>query len=633
MKTVQPMDKSREILKKYWGFDKFRSLQEDIVDDVIYGHDTLALLPTGGGKSICFQVPGIAREGVTIVISPLIALMQDQVNNLVSKGIRAKAIISGMSYREIDITLDNARFGGLDFLYTSPERILSKVFIERFKGMEVGLIVVDEAHCISEWGHDFRPSFKEIFKLREIHPEIPIVALTATATDKVREDIIDQLRLKNPKIHESSFERINLSYNTYKTDNKINKILKHCLSNSSQCGIVYCQTRKSVKDVARLLHANKISVGIYHGGMTKADRDLMLNDWLSNKITVMVATNAFGMGIDKPDVRYVLHYEFPPSLEAYFQEAGRAGRDGNESQTIVFWEQKDIEILRERFLSQFPGITVVKLIYRAVCNYLKIAIGSGKDETYHFEIRKLCDSFQLDPMETYNSLKILELNGDLTFSEGVFHPTKVKFAVGNRELYNFQIQHPKFVGITTLMSRSYPGIFDNYFEIREIEFAARLKLTDKDVKDQLKELEKYGIIDVSWSSSLPSVTLTHERLPDDYLELSEVAYRRRKENAEIKLNAALSYLTSNECRSVQLLRYFGQISGKCGKCDVCQSETFTVYSISELKRMLPSILTQLNTFEDCLEKTNADEVVLKAALRELILEERIVKLDGKFQAR
>jgi len=569
------MDKSREILKKYWGFDKFRSLQEDIVDDVIYGHDTLALLPTGGGKSICFQVPGIAREGVTIVISPLIALMQDQVNNLVSKGIRAKAIISGMSYREIDITLDNARFGGLDFLYTSPERILSKVFIERFKGMEVGLIVVDEAHCISEWGHDFRPSFKEIFKLREIHPEIPIVALS----------------------------------------------------------IVYCQTRKSVKDVARLLHANKISVGIYHGGMTKADRDLMLNDWLSNKITVMVATNAFGMGIDKPDVRYVLHYEFPPSLEAYFQEAGRAGRDGNESQTIVFWEQKDIEILRERFLSQFPGITVVKLIYRAVCNYLKIAIGSGKDETYHFEIRKLCDSFQLDPMETYNSLKILELNGDLTFSEGVFHPTKVKFAVGNRELYNFQIQHPKFVGITTLMSRSYPGIFDNYFEIREIEFAARLKLTDKDVKDQLKELEKYGIIDVSWSSSLPSVTLTHERLPDDYLELSEVAYRRRKENAEIKLNAALSYLTSNECRSVQLLRYFGQISGKCGKCDVCQSETFTVYSISELKRMLPSILTQLNTFEDCLEKTNADEEVLKAALRELILEERIVKLDGKFQAR
>lgn len=627
------MDKSREILKKYWGFDKFRSLQEDIVDDVIYGHDTLALLPTGGGKSICFQVPGIAREGITIVISPLIALMQDQVNNLVSKSIRAKAIISGMSYREIDITLDNARFGGLDFLYTSPERIQSKLFIERFKGMNIGLIVVDEAHCISEWGHDFRPAFKEIYKLRKIHPEVPIIALTATATQRVREDIITQLRLKHPKIHESSFERNNLSYEAYKSDNKLNKILDYCLKNTSQCGIVYCQTRKSVKEVARLLHANKISVGIYHGGMTKADRDLMLTDWLSNKIRVMVATNAFGMGIDKPEVRYVLHYEFPSTLEAYFQEAGRAGRDGNESRTIVYWEQKDIDTLQERFISQYPHSTVVKLIYRALCNHLKIAIGSGKDETYHFEIKKLCDSFQLDPMETYNSLKILELNGDLVFSEGVFHPTKVKLAVGNRELYNFQIQHPKFVGITTLMSRSYPGIFDQYFEIREKEFTARLKITEKDVQDQLKELEKYGIADVSWSSSLPTVTLCHERLPDDYLALSEEAYQKRKDNAAEKFNAALSYLTTNECRSVQLIRYFGQETQKCGKCDVCRSEMTTTYTVSELKRILPSILLQLNTFEDCLEKTNASEDVLKTALRELILDERIITIDGKYQAR
>lgn len=624
------MDKSRDILKKFWGFDKFRPMQEDIVDGVIYGHDTLALLPTGGGKSICFQVPGIAREGITIVISPLIALMQDQVNNLNSRGIRAKAIISGMSYREIDITLDNARFGGLDFLYTSPERLQSKLFIERFKLMNVGLIVVDEAHCISEWGHDFRPSFKEIYKLREYHPEVPIVALTATATDRVQNDIIQQLRLKTPKIHEASFERNNLSYECFKTDNKLSKILDHCLSNDGLCGIVYCQTRKSVKEVARLLHANKISVGIYHGGMTKEDRDLMLNNWLNNKINVMVATNAFGMGIDKPDVRYVLHYEFPPTLEAYFQEAGRAGRDGNPARTIVFWEERDVSTLEERIDNQFPPSASVKLTYRALCNHLKIAIGSGKDETYHFDIKRLCDAFQLNPLYTYNSLKILEMNGDLVFSEGVFHPTKVKFAIGNRELYNFQIQHSKYVGLITLLSRSYPGIFDQYFEIHEKEFSKRLTISQNELNLQLKQLEKYGIVDISWSSALPTVTLTHERLPDDYLSLSEEVYAARKDHAIEKLKAAIDFLTVEECRSIQLLRYFGQDSPKCGKCDVCKAQNSKHYAVAALKEILMNHLIQMQTLEDCLEKTNASREQVQTALRELMLDEKIITIDGKF---
>lgn len=624
------MDKSRDILKKFWGFDKFRPMQEDIVDGVIYGHDTLALLPTGGGKSICFHVPGIAREGITIVISPLIALMQDQVNNLNSRGIRAKAIISGMSYREIDITLDNARFGGLDFLYTSPERLQSKLFIERFKLMNVGLIVVDEAHCISEWGHDFRPSFKEIYKLREYHPEVPIVALTATATDRVQNDIIQQLRLKTPKIHEASFERNNLSYECFKTDNKLSKILNHCLSNDGLCGIVYCQTRKSVKEVARLLHANKISVGIYHGGMTKEDRDLMLNNWLNNKINVMVATNAFGMGIDKPDVRYVLHYEFPPTLEAYFQEAGRAGRDGNPARTIVFWEERDVSTLEERIDNQFPPSASVKLTYRALCNHLKIAIGSGKDETYHFDIKRLCDAFQLNPLYTYNSLKILEMNGDLVFSEGVFHPTKVKFAIGNRELYNFQIQHSKYVGLITLLSRSYPGIFDQYFEIHEKEFSKRLTISQNELNLQLKQLEKYGIVDISWSSALPTVTLTHERLPDDYLSLSEEVYAARKDHAIEKLKAAIDFLTVEECRSIQLLRYFGQDSPKCGKCDVCKAQNSKHYAVAALKEILMNHLIQMQTLEDCLEKTNASREQVQTALRELMLDEKIITIDGKF---
>lgn len=625
------MKKSHDIIKKYWGFDQFRPMQEEIVDDVIYGHDTLALLPTGGGKSICFQVPGIAREGITLVISPLIALMQDQVTNLQSRGIRAKAIISGMSYREIDITLDNARFGALDFLYTSPERIQSKLFIERFKLMNVALIVVDEAHCISEWGHDFRPAFKEIYKLREYHPQVPIVALTATATFKVREDIVLQLRLKEPKIHEFSFERNNLSYETYLSENKSSEIINYCVKNKDSCGIVYCQTRKSVKEIARILHANKISVGIYHGGMNKADRDLMLDNWLKDKIKVMVSTNAFGMGIDKPNVRYVLHYEFPPTLEAYFQEAGRAGRDGNEANAIVYWELRDLEKLKERNANQFPSIAVIKLTYRALCNHLKIAIGSGKDETYYFEINKLSAQFRLEPLETYNSLKILQLNGDLVFSEGVFHPTKVKFAIGNKELYNFQIQQSKYVGITTLLSRSYPGIFDQYFEIHDKEFSKRLEISEFELNAQLKNLEKFGILDVSWSSSLPNVTFSHERFPDDYLSLLEEVYFSRKENANQKLQAALNYLSKNECRSIQLLHYFGQNGQPCGKCDHCKNQLNNNFTISELKLNLLDLLVNPISLEECIIKTNAAKESILIALKELILDEKIVSIDGKFQ--
>ena len=625
------MEKSREILKKYWGFDKFRSIQEDIVDDVIYGHDVLALLPTGGGKSICFQVPGIAREGLTLVISPLIALMQDQVTNLQSRGIKAHSLISGMSYREIDLLLDNARFGGVDFLYTSPERIQSKLFIERFKGMQVGLIVVDEAHCISEWGHDFRPSFKAIYQLREIHPNVPIIALTATATDRVRQDIIHQLRLKNPKLHESSFERNNLSYETQNTENKLVNIVKFCKNHQEDCGIVYCQTRKSVKEVARLLQANQISVGIYHGGMTKTDRDKMLNDWMNDKARVMVSTNAFGMGIDKPDVRFVLHYEFPPSLEAYFQEAGRAGRDGNESRTIVFWENQDIEKLNERLQATFPAIETIKKTYRALCNHLKIAIGSGKDETYHFEISKLCSAFDLHPLETYNSLKLLEMNGDLVFSEGVFHPTKVKFAVGNSALYNFQIQHSKFINITTLLSRSYPGIFEQYFEVNELEFSKRLGISNTEINHQLQQLEKYGIADISWSSSLPTVTFIHERLPDDYLSISKEVYLDRKQLAELKLQKAVDFLQLPICRAVQLLAYFGQDAAPCGKCDYCRMVKFEQLDRVELKNKLLILLHNWNTIEDCVRQLNVAEKDVKNALKELLLDEKVESIDTKYK--
>lgn len=623
------MLKSQEILKKYWGYDQFRPVQEEIIDDVINGYDVLALLPTGGGKSICFQVPGLIREGITLVISPLIALMQDQVNNLQQKGIRAKAIISGMSYREIDITLDNAQFGGLDFLYTSPERIQSALFIERFKRMNVGLIVVDEAHCISEWGHDFRPSFRKIYKVRELHPTVPIIALTATATGKVREDIIDQLKLKKPKIHESSFERKNLNYNTYYSENKSIEIIKFAKKNSRKCGVVYCQTRKSVKEIAKLLHANTIRIGIYHGGMTKEDRSRMLSDWMNEKINVMVATNAFGMGIDKPNVRYVIHYEFPPTLEAYFQEAGRAGRDGNESVAVAWWEKKEIDQLKLYHDQKYVSIEIIQKTYQALCNFLKIAFGSGKDETYHFDIQILCNNFNLKPIETYSAFKLLEINGDLTFSEGVFHPTKVKFVVGNLALYNFQIKHPIFLPLTTLLVRSYPGIFDSYFEVNEQEFSKRLKIAPTEIEKQLSQLEKYGILDISWKSSLPMVTFLRERLPDSYFTISESVYHTRKMIAAEKLDAVIQFLEKKECRSIQLLNYFGQSAEKCGKCDNCLNESRDQFTLSALKTKITELLVTNLNIDDIVTLTNAEKEQIIVALKELLLDQKI-SYDGSY---
>ena len=626
------MNKSREILKQYWGFEQFRPFQEEIIDDIIYGHDTLALLPTGGGKSICFQVPGIAREGITIVISPLISLMQDQVKNLIKKGIRAKEITSGLSYREIDITLDNAKFGGLDFLYTSPERIKSKIFIERFKQMPVGLIVIDEAHCISEWGHDFRPAYKEIKELRKYHPEVPIIALTATATKRVQEDIVTQLELKKVKTHIAPFERKNLTYRIKEVPNKATRILEYCLTKKKETGIIYCQTRKSVKEIAKLLYSSGIKVGIYHGGMSNDDRSMMLDEWLKDEITIMVATNAFGMGIDKPDVRFVLHYEFPNNLEAFFQESGRAGRDGKNSNCIVYWEENDIVNLIEKNNQLFPSIESVKMTYRALCNYLKIAIGSGNQETYHFDFKSLTSKFELEIKKTYHSLKILELNGDIVFNENTFNPTRLRIAVGNNELYNFQIKNSRFTPLISILTRSFPGIFSQFFEVNEKEIAKKIKQDDFYVTKQLKELEKFGIIDINWRSNLPTVTLQHERLPDDYINLSSEVYATRKENALNRLLTVIDFLQKKDlCRQKKLLNYFDQKSEDCGVCDICISkkEKYDFYSLEE---NLLNVLKSANSLEEIFSKINKPESDIKELLQKLIIQEKITEHQGLYKA-
>jgi len=557
-------------LQRFWKYGQFRPLQEDIVDAAIYGKDVLALLPTGGGKSVCFQVPGLAREGVCIVISPLIALMEDQVLQLQKRGIRAKALTGAMSYREIDITLDNVRFGGVEFLYVSPERLQSRLFVERFKLMKVGLIVVDEAHCISEWGHDFRPPYREISKLREYHPEVPVMAVTATATPEVKKDIIEQLQLRQPELFEASFVRENISYEVYQVPNKYRAIQRILSYFPDQTGIIYCQKRKSVKQVAQHFLSLGINVGIYHGGMDAKSRSHMLESWLNDKFRIMVATNAFGMGIDKPDVRFVAHYEFPNNPEALFQEAGRAGRDGLPSRTFVFYNNTEFTEMEEQIRKQFPPVETIKSTYQLICNFLKVAIGAGKGEAYPFDIRKFVDTYKLDYLDVYNSIKFLELNNYFSFSDSVYHPTKVKLIVNNSTLYGFQLQNETMVKITTYLTRSFPGIFDEYMDIQEGILLKRLGISADELERQLKFLEQHGIIDISWKTDLPLVFFTEERLPNDNLRIEDHLYRIRKEVVRKRWEKMKGYLTETAiCRSQYLIGYFGQKVEPCGKCDIC----------------------------------------------------------------
>ena len=624
---IADMNNSREILKKYWGFDSFRALQEDIVDSAIYGHDTFAILPTGGGKSICFQVPGIALEGVTLVISPLIALMQDQVNNLEKRGINASLITSALSYREIDISLDNARFGNTKFLYTSPERLKSDLFIERFKRMKIGLIVIDEAHCISEWGHDFRPSYREIAAIREHHPEIPIIAVTASATPKVQEDIVEQLKLKKPKKFVGSLQRENIKYSVRQSENKIGAIVDYCKVNRDQTGIVYCQTRRSVKQIVTQLRAHKISAGIYHGGLNSEDRKYMLDQWMEGNIKVMVATNAFGMGIDKPDVRYVLHYEIPGNLEAYYQEAGRAGRDQQDAQAIAFWEKQDLDILKSKLVAKYPEKDRIKLIYNSISNFLKVAIGSGADETYPFNIQSFANTFEVGIGETYYALKILQLNGTINFTESSFHPTRLKIAVGNETLYKFQVSHEKVSSLISLITRSYSGVFDRFATIHEGELCKRLKINQKQLKERLEFLEQYGVIDITFQSQLPLVTYLHERLPDSHLSLSNDIYESRKLVEHEKLNSILNYISGTKCRPKMISEYFGDKTEDCGKCDNCLSRIGRGNDklADEIMTLLPANLNDLISALEC----SAED--LNAVIRELILEEVIEYRDQVYK--
>ena len=534
------------------------------------GRDTVGLLPTGGGKSLCFQIPALAKEGICIVVSPLIALMKDQVAQLKKRDIRAAAIFSGLTYHEIDVILDNCQFGYYKLLYVSPERLKTELFIERFKRMKVNLIAVDEAHCVSQWGYDFRPPYLEIAEIRKHHPEVPVLALTASATPEVQEDIVTKLALKKPAIFKKSFARPNLRFVVRQEAAKFPKLME-IISKLKGSGIVYARNRNKTRELAMYLQKNGISADFYHAGLNAAERNKKQEAWMQRQTQVIVCTNAFGMGIDKSDVRWVAHVDVPDSMEAYYQEAGRAGRDGHMAYAVLLYTAADIAALQERNELKFPAAAVIKRVYNALCNHFEVAVGSGQMRSYPFDIVTFCRAFNLDANIALNALKILEQSGYMQLSEGVWMPSRAVFRVDKPTLYRFEVAHSEFVPIIKALLRMYGGILDHYSKINELQLARQLNCSAETVTRYLKMLHQHKIITYVPASDEPTVMLLTERLHDDNLYLNERYLAQRKQVITRQLKAMTDYVENTDaCRQMMFCRYFGETEAiPCGQCDVC----------------------------------------------------------------
>lgn len=558
-------------LKDYFGYLDFRPLQEDIVLSIAEGKDTLALLPTGGGKSICFQVPSLMQDGICLVVSPLIALMKDQVDQLKGKGIKAIAIYSGMQKREIDTLLDNCIYGDYKFLYVSPERLKTEIFLERFKQMNINIIAVDEAHCISQWGYDFRPPYLDIADLREIYPKVPVIALTASATPEVRKDIIEKLRLKYPEVFVQSFARKNLSYSVRWAENKFEKALE-ILQKVPGSAIIYTRSRKGTRDTARQLNQLGVSATFYHAGLEQQQRDARQVDWLKGKVRVMVATNAFGMGIDKPDVRIVLHLDLPENLENYYQEAGRAGRDGTRAYAVLIVKEYDLNLIIEKAGESYPPVEQVKKVYQCLANYYRIAVGSSQMGSYDFEMADFTQTYQLDPRLTYNSLKVMQEYSLVLFSESVFMPSSLHFLVTQTKVYEVQIAYARLDPLIKLILRMYGGeLFVNYVKVQEAKLAKLLQLSENEVVQMLGKLDQMGVLAYNAKKDKPQVTFLTPRLDASRLPLDNKRISFRRNQAIEKAESTIKYIRNEMiCRTGQLLDYFGETNDHhCGICDCC----------------------------------------------------------------
>ncbi len=562
------------ILTKYWGFNTFRPLQEDIIQSVLSGNDTLGLMPTGGGKSLCFQVPAMASEGICIVVTPLIALMRDQVENLRKRGIEAVAIFSGMQKREIDISLDNCIYGKVKFLYLSPERLMGDLVRERLKYMKVNLITVDEAHCISQWGHDFRPPYRHIAEIRVIHPEVPVLALTATATERVVIDIQERLAFRDltdrSHLFRKSFFRKNLAYMALYEENKLGRLLKIIQHAKRGSGIIYVRNRRETQEITRYLIMQQIKADYYHAGLSTPDRSSRQDAWMKGKTQVMVATNAFGMGIDKADVRFVVHLDIPENLEAYYQEAGRAGRDGETSYAVMLYQESDRRNLKETWNQSFPSVKEVAHLYYCLGNFFQLAYGAGSGLYFSFDLGAFCSRYKLNVTKAISALKILERNEYLVVTENVYLPSRLRFEIDAQELYRFQVAHAALDHLIKTILRAYGGAFDYYVGIREEELARKSGTSVSEVSKSLLQLEKYGVISFYPRTDQPQVQFLTPRVDTDHLTLDRAYMEERKEVAEEQLNSVLDYVSKDHCRSQQLLSYFDELDSEaCGICDVC----------------------------------------------------------------
>lgn len=574
----------QEVLQFYWGYESFRPLQEDIIQSVLDGQDTLALLPTGGGKSICFQVPALVMDGICLVISPLIALMKDQVENLKKREIAAEAIYSGMHYRDIDRILDNAAYGGLKFLYVSPERLTTDLMQARLKKMNVSLLAVDEAHCVSQWGYDFRPPYLQIAETRELLPGVPVLALTATATPPVVQDIQEQLAFKKGKVFQKSFARDNLAYVVLQEEGKEKKLVE-VLQKTRGSAVVYVRSRRRTKELATWLHKHRIPADYYHAGLLQDTRTAKQEAWMSNKIRVIVSTNAFGMGIDKPDVRTVVHMDLPDSLEAYFQEAGRAGRDGQKAFAVMLYNQSDRHTLERNFENAFPDMAEMRRVYRALGSYFQLAVGGGQGDSYNFDLVDFVKTYQLDLMKTYSCLQMLEQAGWILLTDAIFIPSSLRIKVTKDELYDYQLRNPKMERILKTILRTYQGAMQYDIHLREKQLARFLAMPQARLKSALEHLQKAGIINYSPQREDPQLIFLQERVDAENLAIDQALYNFRKQRQQERIRHAIAYAETPVCRSQQLLAYFGEADApKCGVCDVCLGRTKADVNTDEFER-------------------------------------------------
>lgn len=626
------------ILKQYWGYDRFRGIQEDIIDSISKNKDTLGLMPTGGGKSITFQVPALAKEGMCLVITPLIALMKDQVQNLKKRGIKALAIYSGMSRQDIIITLENCIFGNYKFLYISPERLDTELFRTKLQKMHISMITVDESHCISQWGYDFRPAYLKIAEIRELLPDVPVLALTATATPEVVKDIQARLHFRHKNVFRMSFERNNLAYIVRKTENKTAELL-HILRSMPGSAIIYARNRRRTKEITELLNNEHITADFYHAGLDDATKDIRQHRWQSGESRVMAATNAFGMGIDKPDVRIVIHMDLPDSIEAYFQEAGRAGRDGQKAYAVILYAKSDKTTLHKRILDTFPEKEYIRDVYEHLQYYYQMAMGDGLDCVREFNIEDFCRKFKYFPVPVDSALRILTQAGYLEYTAEQDSTSRILFTIRRDELYRLREMGEDMDRLIQAVLRSYTGVFTDYTYINEASLAICTGLTRRQIYEMLVHLAKLRIVSYIPHKKTPYIIYTRERVEAQRIHISPEVYEHRKARYETRINAMLDYVTNDTvCRSRMLLDYFGERNEhNCGQCDTCISLRSKPGASEQPDRKtlcakVCGILSRESlTPAGLLKQLPMDKELLTEILHRLLDEGKIIAVDGILQ--